>query len=113
MLNYDPTIKNPKVTEVNVDNTKEFRKEKMMAKKSNQEAKDAVGNFKDKIHAIQKGVCELRDTGIKDSVLYLLIQRNSQRFTNIRNNQISIDDVKAIMRGIATLPDYIFPPEGE
>lgn len=67
-----------------------------------------VEGMRDKIEAIQKGMEALRKTGLKEDVLIMLIQKNSQKFTCLRNNNLKLDDVKAIVRGIETLPAYIF-----
>ena len=81
-----------------------------MAKKKveNRELIEAVEIFKDKVYAVQEGIEELRSTGIKESVLILLIQKNSQKYTEMRNNNITLDDIQAILRGIETLPEFIF-----
>ena len=80
-----------------------------MAKKKELAAK--WEEVKDKIQAVQKGVAFLKQSGINEKVLYWLIQKNSERFRNNRyGNPLKIGDVKAIIRGIETFEDYVFPP---
>jgi len=65
--------------------------------------------FRDKIIAIQKTVRQIKRSGISESVLYGIIQRNSQRYLNNRYAKpITISQVKAILSGIETLEEYVF-----
>ncbi len=68
--------------------------------------------FQDKINAIQKAVKQIKKTGIKDVVLYGIIQKSSQRFYPSRySSPISMGQVKAIIEGIENLDEYVFEQE--
>lgn len=74
---------------------------------------EQVNEMRDKVEAVQRGMEVLSETGFRKEILYLLIQKNSQRFTQLRNNNIKISDVKAIVCGIETLHSYMFPKPEE
>lgn len=81
-----------------------------MANKTELEQK--VEEFRSKITAIQKSVQQIKKTGMNENILYLIIQRSSQRFCSNRYSKpLSINDIKAIIAGIEDLPNYMFPPE--
>jgi len=68
-----------------------------------------VDEFRGKITAIQKAIRQIKRTGIEESVLYLIIQRSSQRFQKSRyTNPISVGDIKAVIAGIENLQEYMF-----
>lgn len=79
--------------------------------KEKTEIEKKVEEFRGKIVAIQKSIQQIKRTGISDSILYLIIQRSSQRFvSNKYSNPLAIGDVKAIIAGIEDLENYMFPP---
>ena len=81
-----------------------------MAQKT--ELEKRIGEFRDKIAAIQKSIGQIKRTGINENILYLIIQRSSQRFiTSGQMHPVTIGDVKAIIAGIEDLPEYMFPAE--
>ena len=84
-----------------------------MAKKTELETR--VEEFRDKISAIQKSIRQIKRTGINENVLYLIIQRSSQRFLNTRYTKpfINISDVKAVIAGVEDLSNYMFAEEVE
>lgn len=67
-----------------------------------------IKSLKEKVHAIQEGVCELRHYGLRDELIYHAVQRAAQKH-NKSYTPISIGDVKAIMSGLEELHDYMFP----
>lgn len=84
-----------------------------MAKNAEQPKDEGVDKLKDRIAAIQSGVAELRKTGIRESVLCLLLARASQKYLKNRySNPISTGDVRAILSGIETFREYVFGRDG-
>jgi len=68
-----------------------------------------VDEFRGKITAIQKAIRQIKRTGIEESILYLIIQRSSQRFQKSRyTSPISVGDIKAVIAGIENLQEYMF-----
>lgn len=79
-----------------------------MSKQVKRAIKKSVDEVKDKVQAIEQAVSELRETGLNDKVIYTLIQKSSQKYTQLQNNSIKLDDVRAIVCGIERLSEYMF-----
>ena len=67
-----------------------------------------IEETKDKVEALQKGVEELKQTGIKENVLFNLIKMSSQKHCSSSNHPLTIGDVRAIIKGIQSLKEYMF-----
>ncbi len=80
-----------------------------MTKKA--EFEKQLDEVKTQIRAIQEGVCELRKTGIRENVIYLLIQKASPNIGRLGGQPVSASTIKAVMKGIDGLYDYVFPPK--
>ena len=68
-----------------------------------------MDSLKVEIKAIQKGVCELRSTGLRDNLIYLIIQKASGNVGgHYQSKAVPIKMVQAIVEGIEGLYDYAF-----
>ena len=63
--------------------------------------KEKFDELRDKIAALQGAVNELKETGINDDVLYLLIQKSSP-------GRIPMDHIRLLIEGIGSLEEYVF-----
>ena len=71
-----------------------------------------IEQVKSQVEAIGKAVIKLRKTGLRESILYYLIQRSAKRhLSSYDQNKLSAKMVKAVLDGIETFDAYIFPPE--
>lgn len=75
--------------------------------------KEPLAEFKQQIESIQTGVQLIRESGISDVALYVLIQRASPTFGSYNKKKPSIGMIKAVMSGMDGLKDYVFPEEDD
>jgi len=84
-----------------------------MTKRKRKE-KHPLDELKTQIDAIQHGVRLIRESGISDHALYLLIQRAApavgRRYTKAKP---SISMIKAVLAGMDRLKEYVFPEEDD
>ncbi len=74
------------------------------------EFKKQVDDLKVEIKSIQEGVFKLRTTGIRENLIYSMIQKASDNVGGRCHSQpIPIATIKAIMEGIEGLYEYVFP----
>ncbi|MFA5163792.1 MAG: hypothetical protein WC441_04745 [Patescibacteria group bacterium] len=65
-----------------------------------------------KVRALQKGINELKSTGIRESEIYQMVLRSANRFYDSpRKYQkpLSVVMVKAIISGVEHLEDFVYP----
>jgi len=66
--------------------------------------------LKKQVAAISEAVKELRQTGIRDSVLHSLIQTSAKRHADHHTrNGLSLKVIRAVLDGIETFEEYVFP----
>lgn len=75
--------------------------------------KHPLDEFKIQIESIQDGVRLIRESGISDDALYVLIQRASPTFGGYNKKKPTIGMIKAVMSGMDGLKDFVFPEEEE
>ena len=66
-----------------------------------------LDELRPQIAAIQKGVDQLRKTGVREQVLLLLIQRASPMI-GVPPRYPAIGAIKAVLEGMASLEEYVF-----
>ena len=75
--------------------------------------KDFLDEFKQQIESIQEGVRLIRESGISDAALYVLIQRASPSFGGYNKKKPSVGMIKSVMAGMDALKEYVFPEEDD
>lgn len=80
--------------------------------KERTELEKRIDEFRKKVMAIQKAFQQIKRTGINESVLITIIQRNAERFNTNRRTPISAKDVRAVISGVETLEKYLFEEGG-
>jgi len=81
--------------------------------KPTRKEKHPLDEFKSQIEAIQDGVQRIRDSGISDDALYVLIQRAAPTFGGQTKKKPSISMIRAVMAGMDRLKEYVFPDEDD
>lgn len=69
-----------------------------------------IEGLKKQISALQKGVADLKASGIRENILFIAIQK-SAGIHHGGNNPIPIGHIKNILEGIENLDSYLFPEE--
>jgi len=80
----------------------------MAAKKKDPEivaGLEKIQEILDKLETMCKAV---RDTGVSDDALYLLIQASAG---NVGGRKISLKVIKAVFEGVENLYEFVFPEE--
>ena len=75
--------------------------------------KEPLAEFKQQIESIQTGVRLIRDSGISDDALFLLIQRASPSYGVRPAKKVTIRMIKAVIAGMDALKDFVFPYDEE
>lgn len=78
-----------------------------MAKNNEKNFEGQMALLNEQINIMQEGICKLKTFGLRESVLYLLIQKASG--TDSRGKPIPTGVIKAVMKGIEGLREYVFP----
>lgn len=63
----------------------------------------------EKVVAIQKAVRDLRETGIREDILIVIIQGAAG---NVKGKPVPVSFIKATLNGLDTLEDYVFGKDG-
>ena len=81
-------------------------------KKETNKFEQSVKDLKETVQAVQKGINDLKQSGLNEDLLIYAIQKAAQPF-NHSYTQIKVGDIKAMISGIENLKSYIFPKENE
>ena len=80
--------------------------------KAKKEFEISLQRLQRQIRALQKGINEIRATGINDVLLYQAIRACANKHYKERYSKpIGIPIIKAVVEGLGSLKDYIFPPD--
>ena len=72
---------------------------------------EPLAEFKQQIESVQEGVRLIRESGISDEALFLLIQRASPSYGVRPARKVSIRMIRAVIEGMDALKDFVFPEE--
>jgi hypothetical protein len=72
-----------------------------------------LDELKSVVKSIQAGVRKIRDTGLNEEVLLLLIQHASPTVTGhkVPRRKVKQQEVRAVLEGLDNLADYMFGEE--
>lgn len=72
-----------------------------------------VEELKSVVESIQAGVRKIRDTGLNDKVLYLLIQNAAPTVpgAKVSKRKLRLQEIEATLDGIDNLAEYMFGEE--
>lgn len=71
-----------------------------------------IDGLREQVSAISKSVESLRNTGLRESVLCQLVQSSARRhMPSHSRNKLPMAMVKAVLDGIETFEEYMFPAE--
>jgi len=79
--------------------------------KPKRKEKHALDELKTQIDAIQHGVRLIRESGISEKALFLLIQRAAPSFGGYNKRKPSIGMIRSVIEGMDALKEYVFPEE--
>ena len=69
-----------------------------------------ISHLEKQVANINKAVQDLRETGIREEVIFLLIQKSAG---NVKFKPVPIKLVKAVVEGIESLEEYVFGDDQE
>ena len=69
---------------------------------------NSIEELKDKINYLQDAVDGLQQCGLRKSLLYIAIQKNSEK-VGFPAKPIPLSHIKAIIGGIEDIKEYMFP----
>jgi len=79
--------------------------------KPKRKEKHPMDELKVQLESIQDGVRMIRESGISDDALFLLIQRASPSYGYRPAKKVSIRMIKAVIAGMDALKEYVFPED--
>lgn len=74
-----------------------------------------IDDLRNVVESIQAGVRKIRDTGLNDQVLYLLIQHAAPTVpgNRVSRRKVKLNEIEAVLDGLDNLATYMFGEEGE